>query len=230
MKSLRIVHLLLGVLALAAILSPRLSRAQALGGHVLLYDSAATPPVWTPSLSGTGTSLGSQRVQAASGVTTSDGVSNASFSGPYAPSGAINGLNVSTALFNSVTWDRERNNFDLASGTLTAQAASFTSNPFVNYNARGAKFVINMTAVTGTTPSMTCTVQAQDSLGNIWYNMLTGAAIVAAGVQVLTIYPGITAVANVSLSDILPRNFRFNCAITGTTPAFTGNFTTSFVN
>lgn len=83
--------------------------------------------------------------------------------------------------------------------------------PFVNKNFRGAKIVIDVTAVTGAA-SITVKVQGKDSVSGKTFDILTSAAITAHGTYILTIHPGVSEVANEKVSDILPRNVNINIA------------------
>ena len=108
-------------------------------------------------------------------------------------------------------WDRKRGNH---SGTLLASAArtaSVASAAQVNYNARGVHVIINVSAYPAAA-SVVPTIQGYDPLSASYYDILTGAAIVATGYTVLKVYPGIGAIVNGAASDILPRNWRINMA------------------
>ena len=103
------------------------------------------------------------------------------------------------------------------------QSASLNSADLENYAWRGVRLTLDITAVTGTTPSMTIKLQAKDPLSGKYVN-IPGAAFAAktaTGTSQLTIYPGIAAAANVSVNDALPRDWRAVATITGTTPVFT---------
>lgn len=86
--------------------------------------------------------------------------------------------------------------------------------------SRGIKVVLNVTAVTGTTPSATVTIQGVDAAG-ITFTQLVSAAVTATGTTVLTMYPGLPNTANVMANDVLPKAFNIVLTITGTTPSFT---------
>ena len=58
------------------------------------------------------------------------------------------------------------------------------------------------------TIDVTPEIQGKDEVNSVYYVILTGAAITAAGTTVLKVYPGITASANVAVSDLLPRYMR----------------------
>jgi len=72
---------------------------------------------------------------------------------------------------------------------------------------KGLQVIINVTSVTAT-PSVVPTIDGYEEQTGVYYNLLTGAAITATGVTVLTLYPGITAVANIAVSNFLPPVWR----------------------
>jgi hypothetical protein len=125
--------------------------------------------------------------------------------------------------FNGTTWDRERNNWNTTTGDTGAKTVSVAGATQTNYNAAGATIVINMGTVSGTTPTLTAQVQGSADGGTTWYN-IAGAVtptINATGQTVLTVYPGVAAVANAAVSSVLPRTWRLNYTLGGTTPSFT---------
>lgn len=89
-------------------------------------------------------------------------------------------------------------------GTYTATTVNSIDQ--VNYNYRGAHIIINVT--TATSGNYTPHIQAKDPVSGLYYDLLVGTAISSAGVTVLKIYPGMTATANVSASDMLPLTWR----------------------
>lgn len=104
--------------------------------------------------------------------------------------------------------------------TLTAASASGQSADQSGALLRGLKVGINCTAVTGTSPTLAVTIQGKD-LSGTYFTILTSANITTTGFTLLSVYPGITATANVSASDFIPPTWRVSYAIGGTTPAFT---------
>lgn len=114
------------------------------------------------------------------------------------------------SLFNGSTWDRMYGNTESTLLASAARTATTTSTDQTNYNARGVHVAINVT-VAGTS-NLTVTVQGKDPISGTYYTILAGAAITGTGITILKIYPGITAVANGSANDILPRTFRVSCA------------------
>lgn len=102
----------------------------------------------------------------------------------------------------------------VAGASAEASAARTTSGnsaaALTNASGRNAHFFVNVTAVTGTSPTLVVRVQLQDPVGLGWID-LPGAAtatITGTGLTLLT-------VAN------LPRTYRLAWTIGGTTPSFT---------
>lgn len=112
---------------------------------------------------------------------------------------------------------------------LAAAAVGANGADKVNLNARGLKLVIDITAITGTTPTLTVTIQGKDPVSGKYFTILASAALNAAATTVLTVYPGLTAAANVTANDVLPRDWRVIYAIGGTTPAVTATIAASLV-
>jgi len=71
----------------------------------------------------------------------------------------------------------------------------------------GLALVIDVTAVTAT-PSVTFRIQGVDRASGKTWDILTSAAITAVGTTVLRVGPGITATANVAVSDVIPPIIR----------------------
>ncbi|MHB1310545.1 MAG: hypothetical protein ACYC3L_00915 [Gemmatimonadaceae bacterium] len=105
--------------------------------------------------------------------------------------------------------------------TLTAAATGGNSTDQVNTTWRGLTVGINVSAITGTSPTLVVTIQGKDPASGTYYTLLASASITAAGYTTLTVYPGLPATANVSANALLPQNWRVLYAITGTTPAVT---------
>ncbi len=133
-------------------------------------------------------------------------------------------------LFNGATWDRQRNNqSNISLAALLAAAAGANGADQVNYNARGIKLVIDITALAGTGPTLTVTLQGKDPVSGKYYTILASAALAAVATTVLTVYPGLVAAANLSANDVLPRDWRIVTAIAGTTPAVTATIGASWL-
>lgn len=105
-----------------------------------------------------------------------------------------------------------------AARTTTANGTTIT-----NASGRGAMFYINVSAASGTTPTLVVQLQVQDPVSTSWID-ITGAAtptITGTGLSMLTVCPGIVEAANTKVAQGLPRVFRFRWTIGGTTPSFT---------
>lgn len=109
--------------------------------------------------------------------------------------------------------------------TLTAQGTG-TVNQAVNVGtAKGVLVIYNITAGTGTSPTLTVTISGLTPDGqNVAYTILASTAL-AAGSPVagqLTVYPGAAVTANVSASTGVPSNIQIGATVAGTTPTVTG--------
>ena len=114
-----------------------------------------------------------------------------------------------------------RANVDLTLLASAARTVTTDTADQTNYNGRGAHVVVDVTAASGTAPTLTITIQGKDSVSGQYYTVLQSVAITAIGTYVFRVYPGETVAANLAASDILPRTWRVDCAIGGTTPSFT---------
>jgi hypothetical protein len=111
-----------------------------------------------------------------------------------------------------------------ASQAVAASAARTANGSSGVLNAgpsKGGHFVIDVTAVSGTTPTLVATIQGVDHVSGKAYTLLASASINAIGTTVLKIHPGLVAAANLVANDILPPQFQVTWTIGGTTPSFT---------
>lgn len=114
--------------------------------------------------------------------------------------------------------------------TLTAAATSGSSPDHDNIGARGLHLIIDVTAISGTSPTLTVTIEGKDGESGKYYTLLASTAITATGTTVLRLYPGLTASANAVANDVLPRFWRVSYAIGGTTPAVTATIAANVVH
>jgi hypothetical protein len=107
--------------------------------------------------------------------------------------------------------------------TSAARTASGNGTTATNASAVGAHFIFNVSAVSGTTPTLVAQLQVQDSLSTNWVDVpgAATATITAIGTYLLTVYPSVAEVANSKISNALPRTYRWRWTIGGTTPSFT---------
>lgn len=110
-------------------------------------------------------------------------------------------------------------------GTLITHTAASTgtTGPVIGTNMGvGMLVFINVTAITGTTPTLTVTLKGLiDGSATNNYTILASTAINATGLTVLRVYPGLTASANATANDVVPGYCRIDTTIGGTTPAVT---------
>jgi hypothetical protein len=95
-------------------------------------------------------------------------------------------------------------------------ATSYIGGPFTNYNWKGVRLYLQSTALQGTDPTVDCKIEIQDSVSGVWWP-LTGASfaqvVAVATPTPLVVYPGLTAVTNKVVTDVLPRIWRVNCLV-----------------
>lgn len=103
---------------------------------------------------------------------------------------------------------------------LTAASAGATGAQLDGTNYRGAMLLINVSAISGTSATLTVTIKGVDANGNA-YTILASAGITATGLTVMKVYPGLTAAANTVANDVIPVNWRIDTAISGTSPSVT---------
>lgn len=102
-------------------------------------------------------------------------------------------------------------------------ASSTNSNDLTNPNCRGCVVIVDLTAGSGTSPTLTVTIKGKDPASGKYYTILASAALAVTSTTQLTVYPGIAVTSNVSASTVLPSQFRIEGAIGGSnTPLVTG--------
>ena len=105
-----------------------------------------------------------------------------------------------------------------------ALGATAATTPVASHGARGIIIYMEITAVSGTSPTLDSKVQAYDALGDVWHD-ITGAAFAqksGTGSDYLTIYPGIGETTNEAVSDVVPALIRVHNTIGGSsTPTVT---------
>lgn len=105
--------------------------------------------------------------------------------------------------------------------TLTAASASGNGADQDNSWFSGVQLLVKITAISGTTPTITFIVEGKDPASGDYYAILTSAALNAVASTLLTIYPGATVAANTAVSSPLPKTWRVRYTIAGTTPSVT---------
>ena len=92
--------------------------------------------------------------------------------------------------------------FASAARTATVNSSDLKNNQFVGCHA-----VIDMSAITAT-GSVVFKIQALDALSGKYYDIIESAAVTTVSTVVLRVYPSLTAVANLTVNDALPMDFR----------------------
>jgi hypothetical protein len=114
--------------------------------------------------------------------------------------------------------------------TLTAAGAgTTTSGKKLNQSSKGIKLVIDITALSGTLPTLTVTLRGYDPTTGKSYTILASAALAAQATTVLSVYPGLTAASNLVANDHLPLHWDVSVLVVGTLPAVTANITATLL-
>lgn len=120
-------------------------------------------------------------------------------------------------------------NNDATISTLTAATVGASSADQTNTNWRGVQIGINVTAMTGTIPTLNVNIEGKDVASGQYYLLLASAAISAAGFTNLVVYPGVTNATNSASSKPLPKIWRVSYVVGGTTPAVTASIGASVI-
>lgn len=105
-------------------------------------------------------------------------------------------------------------------------AATFNTNDFNNRDAIGAVVVIDITA--GSSVSLTVTIEGKDPTSGKYYTILASSALTGTGTTVLRVHPDLTAAANTVAKDMLPAVWRVK-EVTGNTNSITYSIGASMV-
>lgn len=96
--------------------------------------------------------------------------------------------------------------FSSVARTVTENSIEFSTEGYL-----GGRFFLNITAASGTTPTLDVKLQTKDDVSGTWFD-IPGAAFLqataATGDQTLAIFPGVVAVANVAVNNILGSTIR----------------------
>jgi hypothetical protein len=106
--------------------------------------------------------------------------------------------------------------------TLTAAGlGTVTGTDLDTHQSKGCLVLINVSAISGTSPTLTVTLKGVDTISGTAYTIIASTALNATGLTVLRVYPGLTASANLVVSDIMPVRSRVDYTIGGTGPSVT---------
>ncbi len=96
---------------------------------------------------------------------------------------------------------------DLTVLASAARTATVDSPDQANRYASGVMVVVDVTAIV-TAPSIVVKIQAKDVVSGRYIDLLVSAAITTVSTVALRIGRGLTAVANLTVNDALPRSWR----------------------
>lgn len=114
---------------------------------------------------------------------------------------------ISNGLFNGQTTDQQRGNMDtLTFLNVSSVTTTQVSGGQTNFNGRGCIVILTTSAIG--TGSITLSIQGVEPVSNYTWTILQGAAVTTNTTNIYRIYPGLTAVANATASDILPRSWQ----------------------
>lgn len=121
--------------------------------------------------------------------------------------------------FNGTGFDRRRNTLGLTGLSSTSRTVNAGTGNVTNYNHRGIVVFINVTVNASSLGSISPVIRGVDNFSGVAYDILVGpAAIIAPGLYVMRVYPGIAETATFAKSDILPRTFQLNTIANNANP------------
>lgn len=112
---------------------------------------------------------------------------------------------------------------------LSAVAADGNTGDLPNDGNTAASVSVNISAIAGTTPTITFTVEGKDPASGTYYTLLASTALNATGLVRLLVGPGLTAAANAAANAYLPPVFRVKWVVGGTLPVVTGTIGVALV-
>jgi hypothetical protein len=110
---------------------------------------------------------------------------------------------------------------NLAAVSVVATASTVNLADQTNYFHKGVVVTVDITAISGTSPTFTVTIEGKDAISGKYYTVLASTALNATGTTVMKVYPGLTASANAVANDVLPNVWRVKYTSGGTTPNVT---------
>lgn len=118
--------------------------------------------------------------------------------------------------------------FEPGARTATSQSKEFE----IPKGSKGAKFFLNISAASGTSPTLVVKIQEKDPINGNWIDV-SGAAFAsktAVNADTLEVYPGVTALANRRVSGVLSKTVRAVATIGGTSPSFNFSLAAVFLD
>lgn len=196
------------------------------GGSIQTFSRFSTDS-WTPSVALVASNTAAN-LQTTATVT---GYPTAAASADALANPTVTQIGAAALAFNGTTWDRTRGmSTALTTGDTGAKTATGNGATITNVGNKGVQILVNMGAVTGTSPTAVIKVQGSTDAGTSWYDIpgATTASLTATGLYGILIYPGVAVTAGVATtgttatsSMVIPRTWRIVWTIGGTTPSFT---------
>ena len=121
---------------------------------------------------------------------------------------------------------------DVTIFSSAARTATANSDDNFSHGSRGLWVVLDITAASGTSPTLDVKLQRKDPLSGSYVDLPGGvcAQKTGTGTAWLTVYPGIAETTNGSTSDVISEVFRAVGTIGGTdTPTFTYSLAGSLI-
>ena len=112
----------------------------------------------------------------------------------------------------------------------TGGAGTVVSDDYDNLSSNSAHIVIDVTALSGTSPTYAVTLQGKDSLSGKYYTILASSAQSALVTTVMKVGLGMSAVANLAANDVIPRGWRISTVLGGTVSTITGTVAVHLVD
>jgi len=209
----------------------RLRIATTITGGSIRAFSRISSETWTPTVNLVASNVAANNLAQVSGTVGVTGYPTAAASADALANPTVTKIDATNLVFNGTTWDRQRGmSTALTTGDTGARTATGNGATITNVGNKGVQILINMGAVTGTTPTFVARVQGSTDGGTTWYDIpgAVTASITATGQYGIMIYPGIAVTAGVATSGttatanmVIPRTWRVSWTIGGTTPSFT---------
>ena len=196
------------------------------GGSIQAFTRISTE-TWTPTVNLVTSNTAANLLTTA----TVTGYPTAAASADALANPTVTQIGAAALTFNGTSWDRQRGmSTALTTGDTGAKTATGNGATITNIGNKGVQILVNMGAVTGTSPTCVIKVQGSTDAGTTWYDVpgATTASLTATGQYGIMIYPGVATTAGVATtgttatcSMVIPRTWRVVWTIGGTTPSFT---------
>ena len=117
------------------------------------------------------------------------------------------GIDQATANANEVVVKSKPGNVAGTALASEARTATVSSADLANTYGKGVHVIIDVTA-SADTPSVVAKIEGKDPASGKYYTILESAAITGTSTTVLRVHPDLAAVANLTISDLIPSVFR----------------------